>query len=354
MVSWIKEFRFYRHLFRLGNIGDAFKDYLLYSFAQDNRKTNLLSLNFLITSMCNLGCSICSFGSNLNSAANGITVSDFEKFIGSISGKRKPVLFFSGGEPFLRQDIFDILKVAKKYGFQCGVNTNGTLLDEVKINRLIELGVDLVIFSIYGPQNIHDAITSVKGSYAKVLEAVRLTCAKKTKRTKVILSCTITRQGLDTLETIPFIAKGLGVDAVKFEHLNFITSQELKNTRLWTLLTDSYNSSQGFSNKLVERLVNIRKKHGNFVLIKPDLNSQEIKNWYAGEFHTKRKCFFIWHSLFIRPDGVVTPCQFLLDYELGDIKNQSPEEIFNNDKIFGLRRALRRGLFPECCRCCKL
>ncbi|MFA7652734.1 MAG: hypothetical protein WCY42_03045, partial [Candidatus Omnitrophota bacterium] len=92
MISWIKEFRFYRHLFRLGNIGDAFKDYLLYSFVQDNCKTNLLSLNFLITSMCNLGCSICSFGSNLNSAANGITVSDFEKFIGSISGKTKPVL----------------------------------------------------------------------------------------------------------------------------------------------------------------------------------------------------------------------------------------------------------------------
>ncbi|MDD2927832.1 MAG: radical SAM protein [Candidatus Omnitrophica bacterium] len=354
MISWIKEFRFYRHLFRLGNIGDALKDYLLYSFAQDNRKTNLLSLNFLITSMCNLGCSICSFSGNLNPAAKGISVSDFEKFIGSIPGRSKPVLFFSGGEPFLRQDIFDILKVTKKYGFQCGVNTNGTLLDEVKINRLIKSGVELVIFSIYGPQHIHDAITLVKGSYAKVLEAVRLTCAKKTKRTKVILSCAITRQGLDTLETIPFIAKDLGVDAVKFEHLNFITSQELKNTRLGTLLADSYNSPDGFSKKLAERLAEVRKKYGNFVLIKPDLSSQEIENWYTGEFHTKRKCFFVWHSLFIRPDGVVTPCQFLLDYELGDIKKQSPEEIFNNVKIFGLRKTLRRGLLPECCRCCKL
>ncbi len=182
MLSWIREFWFYRHLFGAGNIRDAFKDYFLYLFCRPGRKASLLSLNFLITSKCNLKCSLCSFSNNLNSGDNGISPGDFEKFITSIRAKNKPVLFFSGGEPFARKDIFDILGIAKRYGFKCGVNTNGTLLDEDKMNRLAGLGIELLIFSIYGTQHIHDALTSVKGSYARTLEAVRLACAKRTAR----------------------------------------------------------------------------------------------------------------------------------------------------------------------------
>ncbi|MFA5176842.1 MAG: radical SAM protein [Candidatus Omnitrophota bacterium] len=354
MLSWIREFWFYRNLFGAGNIRDAFKDYFLYLFSRSGLKASLLSLNFLITSKCNLKCSLCSFSGSLNSGDNGISVSDFEKFITSIRTKNKPALFFSGGEPFARQDIFDILQIAKQHGFKCGVNTNGTLLDEDKINRLAGLGIELLIFSIYGTQHIHDALTSVKGSYARTLEAVRLACAKKNSKGRVILSCTITRQGLDTLEAIPLVGKSLGVSAVKFEHLNFTSPAEISYAHPHTLLTDAYQAADGFSNKLIKKLTAIRKKYGSFVMVKPDLSNREIKSWYSEEFRTARRCFFAWHSVFIRPDGVVVPCQFLLDHELGDIKKQGPEEITNNGKIFALRRSLGRALLPECSRCCKL
>lgn len=357
MLSWIREFWFYRHLFGAGNIKGALKDYFLYFFSRYDRKTSLLSLNFLITSRCNLKCSICSFGGNLNSGDNGISIGDFEKFISGLRVKNKPVLFFSGGEPFAREDIFDILKIAKRYGFKCGVNTNGTLLDKDKIDRLAGLGIELLIFSVYGPQYIHDALTSVKGSYARTLEAVRLACAKKNNKGRVILSCTITREGLDALETIPLVGKSLGVSAVKLEHLNFMSPAELSKDHPHTLLTDAYRTADGFSDKLIEKLAALRRKYGSFVMVKPGLSNREIKSWYSEKFYTGRRCFFPWHSVFIRPDGVAVPCQFLLDYELGDIKKQSPEEIFHNNRMLSLRMALRRGSLPGCSRhfrCCKL
>lgn len=86
------------------------------------------------------------------------------------------------------------------------------------------------------------------------------------------------------------------------------------------LTTDFGGLEQAFTDKLIGKLTMIRKKYGNFVFIKPDLTKEEIRNWYSNEFRSRRKCSFIWHSAFIRSDGVIVPCQFLLKYELGNNK----------------------------------
>jgi molybdenum cofactor biosynthesis enzyme MoaA len=68
-------------------------------------------------------------------------------------------------EPFLRNDLLDILGEVKKQGFKIYLLTNGTLLDNERARMLADLGVDGVQVSMEGPEDVHDAIRGA-GSYS--------------------------------------------------------------------------------------------------------------------------------------------------------------------------------------------
>jgi len=293
---------------------------------------------------------------------NGISLQDMEKFCAA-KERLRPFIFFSGGEPFMRNDFIEILDVVKKYKLKCGVNTNAFLLDEFKIGRLVALKVELIVFSLYGPMQIHDLITGMNGSYDRAVKNIALYCKNKSNSSKAILSCTITRENLDYLDEIPGIAKNLGADAVKFEHLNFLSKSEAKakeagplkdNVSRCSYSIDFSGKEDEFCDKLISKLVAIKRDYGDFVLVKPDLSHKEIRKWYSSSFSSDRKCFFVWHSIFVRPDGVVVPCQFLLDKKIGNIHDYGKDRIPVSHELLGIRNVLRKQLLPECRRCCKL
>lgn len=341
-------FLFYKHIFSLSNILKGILVYVFYLISPIRKTFNPITVNFLITSACNFHCNICNFGRYRNALPDSLTVQDIETFIRCLP-EIKPVIFFSGGEPFLRDDFPDILRAVKKYKLKCGINTNAYLLDEAKIRELVGLNIELLIFSLFGPEPIHDQITGINGSFKKAYENMHLFCNKKKKSTRVILSCAITKDNIDYLEEIPIIAKRLGADAVKFEHLNFLDDSESK------INTQHFGDFQPLTAELIiNKLESIRREYGNLVFIKPDLNNDEIKNWYSNTFNSKRRCFFVWHSLFIRPDGEAVPCQFLQRYELGNIKECRLRDIVKSGRMMLLRMLLKKQLLPECSRCCKL
>jgi len=303
---------------------------------------------------------MCSVQASKNIACQSLTAQDIEKFL-LAKKKIKPLMVFCGGEPFMRNDFLEVLRLVKKYDFKCAILSNGYLLDSGKIKEIMALGVEVMIFSLHGNEAVHEAITGVKGSYAKSIENISLACKNKSKRNKVVVSCTINKTNVDSLEEIPLIGKRLGVDAVKFEHLNFLSVKEAANNHFAceghpvnTLVTDFSGDYGEFADKLIKKLAEIKSKHKGYVFVKPDLNNEEIKNWYSNDFISKRKCFFIRHSIFIRPDGIVVPCQFLKDYALGDVSKEGLGDIFSNYKSAQLRKILRNRLLPECRRCCKL
>ncbi|MGH9561828.1 MAG: radical SAM/SPASM domain-containing protein, partial [Terracidiphilus sp.] len=84
-------------------------------------------------------------------------------------------LTLSGGELFLRRDLFEILEYARVCTFCIKLKTNGILIREADAARLRDLGVESVQISIYSHRpEIHDAITEVPGSLKRSIHAVRL------------------------------------------------------------------------------------------------------------------------------------------------------------------------------------
>lgn len=84
---------------------------------------------------------------------------------------------FTGGEPLLRPDIFTILEYAKKSGFRITLLTNGYLVDKAVAKKIASLGTSLnrVDISVLGAtEETLEKITGIKGSYARVMRAVKL------------------------------------------------------------------------------------------------------------------------------------------------------------------------------------
>ena len=84
------------------------------------------------------------------------------------------ILTLSGGEIFLRKDFFEILEHARSLTFCVKLKTNAVLIREAQAARLRDLGVESIQISIYSYRHeVHDAITKVKGSLRRSINAIR-------------------------------------------------------------------------------------------------------------------------------------------------------------------------------------
>ncbi|MFH1305787.1 MAG: radical SAM protein, partial [Candidatus Omnitrophota bacterium] len=114
-----------------------------------------------LTDRCNNNCIACWCNSPLLKSAKfareddrkELPVSMIKNLLDDISvmGARE-VYYSGGGEPFMHPHIMEILEYTKKKGLTCFVNTNFTMLDRVKLDRLIDIGVDFLTVSLWAAQ----------------------------------------------------------------------------------------------------------------------------------------------------------------------------------------------------------
>lgn len=117
---------------------------------------------------------------------------------------------FTGGEPLIRKDIFEILEFAKVSGFRISLLTNGSLIDEKAADRIARLGTSLnrVDISVLGAvQKTFEKITQKEGSYNKVLRAVELL---KQRGVDAQLKLTVMRPNQAEAARIKKLAEKLG------------------------------------------------------------------------------------------------------------------------------------------------
>jgi MoaA/NifB/PqqE/SkfB family radical SAM enzyme len=84
-----------------------------------------------------------------------------------------PSFSITGGEPFLRGDLFSILHEIRRSGYELHILTNGTILDAPIVERLSSIGVNGLQVSFEGPEAVHDRIRG-KGSFSRALRGVEL------------------------------------------------------------------------------------------------------------------------------------------------------------------------------------
>jgi radical SAM protein with 4Fe4S-binding SPASM domain len=140
------------------------------------------------------------------------TQTDFRKILGIIRNEAEvPSVSFTGGEPMLAGDIFELVAYAHMtLGMRVNLITNGTLIDARVARRLKEAGLASAQVSIEADRaSVHDAITGVPGSFeASMNGLVSLRAAGVYVHPHATL-CSLNRE---IIEGLPVFAKSLGFD----------------------------------------------------------------------------------------------------------------------------------------------
>jgi len=126
-----------------------------------------------LTTKCNLDCIHCCIKNEDQNCE--LTLDEIKDIFIQLKAANCMIQRFSGGEAFLRKDIFRILELARKMQFGVMVLSNGTLQDRSDIKKLKKIGILEMQVSLYGATAaMHDSITKVKGSFDKTMNTIRL------------------------------------------------------------------------------------------------------------------------------------------------------------------------------------
>jgi radical SAM protein with 4Fe4S-binding SPASM domain len=125
-----------------------------------------------VTARCNLKCIHChSSRSRKDGELSTDEGKDLLRQLAEVDEFR--MVAFTGGEPLMRRDIFDLLDYSRELGFSNTLATNGTLVDEGTARDLRRSGVSIAAVSLDGDRETHDAIRGHPGAYEAALGAMK-------------------------------------------------------------------------------------------------------------------------------------------------------------------------------------
>ena len=148
---------------------------------------------------CNLRCVHCYSDSENKDYEGELTTQQALEMIADLGEFGVPVLLFSGGEPLMREDLFELAAFAIKCGIRPVISTNGTLITDKVAKRIKETGFGYVGISLDGIGDVNDQFRGVKGAFNAAMRGFEA-CIEIGQ--KVGLRLTMTRRNFTDLGAI--------------------------------------------------------------------------------------------------------------------------------------------------------
>lgn len=169
-----------------------------------------------VSRRCNLACIHCYSNSANADYAGELTTDQVKAMILDLEAFRVPVLLFSGGEPLMRRDLFELNAFAHEHRIRTVISTNGTLINERMAAKIKDAKIDYVGVSLDGIGSRNDMFRGKKGAFERALTGIRNLVAVEQK---VGLRFTITRHNYPDIRDIFKLVEDEAVDRVCFYHL---------------------------------------------------------------------------------------------------------------------------------------
>jgi radical SAM protein with 4Fe4S-binding SPASM domain len=182
-----------------------------------------------VTRQCNLHCIHCYSNSSDKYYPGEISAKEAEKIIFNLAKFKIPVLLFSGGEPLLRGDLFQINAFAKGMNLRTVLSTNGTLITSQMAKRIKEQGFDYVGVSFDGIGSNNDRFRGSAGAFNLALTGIRNLIRVKQKTG---LRFTITKHNYLDIPEIFKLAEQENIERICFYHLVYSGRSKILPNRL--------------------------------------------------------------------------------------------------------------------------
>ncbi|MDO9632448.1 MAG: radical SAM protein, partial [Humidesulfovibrio sp.] len=164
-----------------------------------------------VTRSCNLACKHCRAEAHMEPYPGELSTEEAKALIDTFPDAGSPIIIFTGGEPLMRHDIFELIPYAKSKGLRCVMAPNGTLLTEENACKIKELGIERCSISIDAPNaSAHDEFRGVKGAFASSMQGIE---HLKAAGLEFQINTTVTKDNLHQFKEIFHLAEDLGASA---------------------------------------------------------------------------------------------------------------------------------------------
>jgi len=301
-----------------------------------------------VTAACNLNCIHCHAASGKPDPYE-LSTDEGKRLIDQIAeveGFR--TLVYTGGEPLVRPDIFDLLNHSKNVGFANIIATNGTLIDEEMAWKLKEHGVVCNAISIDASDpDIHNYIRRSPKAFDLALRAI-----EATRKAGILLQINTTAMEYN-MENLS-------------ELIDFVNTQDASIMLMYQLVAVGRGEKiekatlKKSANENLSRLIAQKQKMSR-AIIEPVagpqywpylLEKKGIKNGFFAKIaeHVFHGCAAGRGFLYIKANGDIWPCPFV-EVTAGNIRDKNFKEIYEESQVFKSLRDRERTLKGLCGDC---
>ena len=296
-----------------------------------------MSLLCELTYRCNLQCPYCYNPIALRDYRSELSTPEWCTALEQAAELGVVQAHFSGGEPTLRRDLAALIAAAARAGLYTNLITQGTFLDEARLDELLAAGLDHIQISVQAA----DAAAADRIAGARVHEA-KLAALQRVREREVALTlnCVLHRNNHDAIEHVIALAEGLGIARLELANVQFYgwafrNRAALMPTRAQVARAESIVAAAR------ERL----RGRMEIVYVAAD---------YFAEF--PKPCMNGWGSEFmtIVPTGEVLPCPAaaaISNMRFENVRRRPLREIWESSEAF--QRFRGTGWMAEPCRMCE-
>lgn len=286
----------------------------------------------IVTDKCNLKCSHCFVSDSILNNNKELSFNEIKLIIDDLVKNNVFKVILTGGEPFLRKDIFRIIEYISNKGMAMQINTNGILITDDVISEILKINHNIIHFtvSLEGHNSfLHDSIRG-KGNFKKVLKAIK---KLSDNNFKVLVNFVVRSEIIKNIDDIfEFIQKN-NIRKFNFARLR-PTGNTLKNMKKF------YDYSLQEYLSFLTEVQEMQKKQGEKEYVDIMGNATHVD--FVGRY-----CNAGTISCAIRPDGKISPCSFLDGFfekegiELDNILDKGLHWIWRNSKPIEFMRSFK-------------
>ncbi len=315
-----------------------------------------------ITNQCNLSCTHCYINAGPNKQRRDeLSLNEAKAFIDDLAEMRIPLLMFTGGEPIVRRDFWDLVAYAKSNGLKLALSSNGTLITKEIAKKIKEAEIEYVGISLDGAnEKTHDTIRGQSGSFNKSVEALK-NCVEI--GVKCGVRVTATRDNYREIPDLLDLLIQLNVPRFCLYWLvpsgrgkGLFADKNLKTSEVARILDLLYAKAKKFDPEKTEILSVDAPQDGIYMLKKlKEENSPEYENALRLLEFTGDSCSAGDRVANVDPSGNVYVCQFaqLDELKVGNIRQHKFSEIWTDDfnPILSTFRNKVKNLKGKCGEC---
>ena len=325
-------------------------------------KPQLLGAPFLVvwnfTNACNLNCKHCYQRAG-KQTSDELTIEEQLQVVEEMVETGVVAIAFSGGEPLVSRDFYEVATKAKEEGMYVALATNGTLITERIAKKLKNVGVDYVEISLDSADpKRHDVFRGIPGSFYRALEGIKH-CVDQGIFTCV--ATTVTQLNLHEIPDIIDLAEKLRVQ--RFMAFNFIPAGRGEDVVDLDLTPEQ---REDLLKRLFKRnesgKIQVLSTAPQFARVSLELSGGEMvapTHMYIGQEHWGLKTLaeFIGGCgagrlyCALQPNGDVSPCVFMPSLVVGNIRKTSFIDIWHHSEV--MQKLRDRSLLKKNCGTCQ-